>query len=386
MKQRVAELLVCPLDRTRLDLVSWDAVRTPLDPTQRARAGAMGIEPEALETDIRSGALVNRARGIAYPIYRGIPRMLTFATGVAAEFTREFGGRMGRELPGVRLPAEPPMPGEEDVLRTFSREWLDYEWDGQSYWNMTPEHTYRCMDFMLDLPARPVRHGRVLELGIGIGGIADHVARSQECELVGVDLSYAVDAAARHFGGNPFLHVVQASAFAPPFADESFDLVYSHGVLHHTFSTRTAFERLSRLPRRGGRLYVWVYSDEDERRTPVRRGLMLLERALRPLCWRLPTAAQTAVLLPLVPLYLLNQNVLGGSRQAGNVRYGFNEALHAARDRFTPRYVHRHANAEVGGWFRAGGYDRVRYVTERALPAYLPPSFAHCTGVDGIRR
>jgi hypothetical protein len=113
---------------------------------------------------------------------------------------------------------------------------------------------------------------------------------------------------------------------------------------------------------------------------------MLAERVLRPALWRLPTALQTAALLPIVPLYLLNQNVLGGSRQPGNVRYGFNEALHAARDRFTPRYVHRHDNAEVGGWLRLLGYDDVRYVTDRPLPDFLPPSFAHCTGVDGVRR
>ncbi len=386
MKQRLEQLLVCPLDRTALELVAWDVERRPLETAHRARAEAMGVAAESLETEVRSGVLVNRARGLAYPVFRGVPRMLTFATGVAREFAREFGERLRRELPGVELPAGPPMPGEQDVLRTFSREWLDYEWDGQSYWNMTPSHTFRCMDVMLDLEARPVRGGRVLEMGIGIGGIADHVARSQECELVGVDLSYAVDAAQRHFGGNPFLHVVQASAFAPPFAEASFDLVYSHGVLHHTFSTHTALERLSRLPRPGGRLYVWVYSDADEQRSPVRRGLMLLERAVRPVCWRLPAGLQTAMLLPLVPLYLVNQNLLGGSRQPGSVRYGFNEALHAARDRFTPRYVHRHSNEEVGGWFRALGYDDVRYVTERPLPDFLPASFAHCTGVDGIRR
>ena len=386
MRQRLAELLVCPLERTPLELVVWEGGRRPLAAAERARAEAMRIPAESLETDVRSGVLVNRASGIAYPIYRGVPRMLTFATGVAAEFERELGERLRRELPGVRLPAETPMPGEEDVLRTFSREWLDYEWDGRSYWNMTPEHTFRCMDFMLDLDARPVRHGRVLEVGIGIGGIADYVARSQECELVGLDLSYAVDAAYRHFGANPFFHVVQASAFAPPLPEASFDLVYSHGVIHHTFSTRTALERLSRLPRRGGRLYVWVYSDEDERRSPVRRGMMALERVLRPLCWRLPEQLQTAMLLPLVPLYLANQNLLGGSRQPGAVRYGLNEALHAARDRFTPRYVHRHSNDEVGGWFRALGYEDVRYVTERQLPHFLPPSFMHCTGVDGIRR
>jgi len=28
------------------------------------------------------------------------------------------------------FPSQDPMPGEGDLLRTFAREWLDYEWDG----------------------------------------------------------------------------------------------------------------------------------------------------------------------------------------------------------------------------------------------------------------
>ena len=384
MRRRLQSLLVCPIDRTPLELIAWDTRTRPLEPAERARAQAMHIDPATLEEDVQTGVLLNPARRIAYPIFEGVPRMLVFATGVSARFERELGGRLRAELPGYRLPALAPMPGEEDVLRTFSREWLDYQWDGRSYWNMTPEHTYRCMDRMLDLEARPVRHGRVLEAGIGIGGIADHVSRTQECELVGIDLSYAVDAARRHFGGNPFLHVVQASVFAPPFAEESFDFVYSQGVIHHTFSTRTAFQSLSRLTRRGGRLYVWVYSQEDEERSAVRRGLMLLERLLRPVCWRLPGPLQTAVLLPIVPLYLVHQN-LGSNGQAGAIRYGFNEAMHAARDRFTPRYVHRHSNDEVGSWFRDAGYRDIGFVTRRKLPEDFPPSFLHCTGVDGVR-
>jgi SAM-dependent methyltransferase/uncharacterized protein YbaR (Trm112 family) len=384
MRRRLQSLLVCPIDRTPLELIAWDTRTRSLEPAERARAQAMHIDPATLEEDVETGVLLNPARRIAYPIFEGVPRMLVFATGVSARFEQELGSRLRAELPGYRLPALAPMPGEEDVLRTFSREWLDYQWDGRSYWNMTPEHTYRCMDRMLDLEARPVRHGRVLEAGIGIGGIADHVSRTQECELVGIDLSYAVDAARRHFGGNPFLHVVQASVFAPPFAEESFDFVYSQGVIHHTFSTRTAFQSLSRLTRRGGRLYVWVYSQEDEERSAVRKGLMLLERLLRPVCWRLPGPLQTAVLLPIVPLYLVYQN-LGSNGQAGSIRYGFNEAMHAARDRFTPRYVHRHSNDEVGSWFRDAGYRDIGFVTQRQLPEDFPPSFLHCTGVDGVR-
>jgi SAM-dependent methyltransferase/uncharacterized protein YbaR (Trm112 family) len=384
MRRRLQRLLVCPIDRTPLELVAWDTRTRSLEPAERARAEVMRIDPATLEEDVETGVLLNPVRRIAYPIFEGVPRMLVFATGVSARFEQELGSRLRAELPGYHLPALAPMPGEEDVLRTFSREWLDYQWDGRSYWNMTPEHTYRCMDRMLDLEARPVRHGRVLEAGIGIGGIADHVSRSQECELVGIDLSYAVDAARRHFGGNPFLHVVQASVFAPPFAEESFDFVYSQGVIHHTFSTLTAFQSLSRLTRRGGRLYVWVYSQEDEERSAVRKGLMLLERLLRPVCWRLPGPLQTAVLLPIVPLYLIHQN-LGSNGQVGSIRYGFNEAMHAARDRFTPRFVHRHSNDEVGSWFRDAGYRDIGFVTERQLPEDFPPSFLHCTGVDGVR-
>jgi SAM-dependent methyltransferase/uncharacterized protein YbaR (Trm112 family) len=384
MRRRLQSLLACPIDRTPLELIAWDIRRRPLEAAERARAGAMGIDPTTLEEDVETGVLLNRVRKVAYPILGGVPRMLVFPTGVGARFEQELGGRLRAELPGYHLPQLAPMPGEEDVLRTFSREWLDYQWDGRTYWNMTPEHIYRCMDRMLDLEERPVRHARVLEAGIGIGGIADHVSRTQECELVGIDLSYAVDAARRHFGGNPFLHVVQASVFAPPFPEESFDFVYSQGVIHHTFSTRTAFQSLSRLTRRGGRLYVWVYSHEDEERSVVRRGLMLLERLLRPVCWRLPESLQTAVLLPLVPLYLAHQN-LRANGQAGSIRYGFNEAMHAARDRFTPRYIHRHSNEEVGSWFRDAGYGGIGFVTQRRLPEDFPESFLHCTGVDGVR-
>jgi SAM-dependent methyltransferase/uncharacterized protein YbaR (Trm112 family) len=386
MRQRVGSLLVCPLDRTPLELVPFETQHRPLDEAQRAQAAAMGIEVASLELDIEAGVLVNHSRRLAYPILHGVPRMLVFPTGVAAAFERAFGDRVRRELPGYTWPSERPVTGEEDVLRTFSREWLDYEWDNRSYWNLSPEQTFRCMDFMLDLAARPVRHQRVLEVGIGIGGIADHVSRSQVAEVVGIDLSYAVDAARRHFGGNPFLHIVQASVFAPPFAESSFDFVYSQGVIHHTFSTVAAFRRLSRLPRPDGRLYVWVYSDEDERRTWMRRLLMRLEQVVRPICWRLPDRLQTLLLMPFVPLYLLHQGVLAGRGRGGAVPYGLSQALHAARDRFTPRYVHRHSNEEVGGWFREAGFVDIRYVGDRQQPDFVPDAYVCCTGVDGVRQ
>jgi SAM-dependent methyltransferase len=276
------------------------------------------------------------------------------------------------------------MPGEETVLRTFSSEWLNYDWDGQAYWAFRPDVVFKSMNFMLDLARNPVKNRLVLEVGIGIGGIADYMVREEGCELVGIDLSYAVDSAYRHFGRQPFLHIVQASAFAPPFRHSIFDLVYSQGVLHHTFSTRTAFEQISNLPKVGGRLYVWVYSHYDEQRTLTRRALMLMERVIRPICWRLPEALQTALLLPFIPLYLAYQR-LQVRRRSGYVNFGWREAVHAARDRFTPRYVSRHTEDEVCDWFQGAGYGELQCVSRRERPDFIPLAFLSATAVDGVR-
>jgi uncharacterized protein YbaR (Trm112 family)/SAM-dependent methyltransferase len=362
MKPRLAELLVCPLDRTPLRLVVW----------------------ESAGEEITTGGLVNDARKIVYPIYRGVPRMLTFRSGVSEAFWNDHRAVVERELPGYALPNEPSMPGEADVLRTFSSEWVGYDWDGEKYWGVTADTWFKTMRFVLRLDQVPQRGKLVLEVGTGIGGIADYVARTEECEIVGMDLGQAVDVAYKHFGKNPRYHIVQASAFAPPFASKTFDLVYSFGVIHHTFSTKTAFDSLARLPKVGGRMYIWVYSPLDESRTFKRRLLMTIENVYRPIAWRLPNGLQTAALLPFVPLYMAHQ--WWQSRGTpGAIRYGYREALHAARDRFSPRYVHRHSEEELREWFRAAGFDQLVGGSQLVRPDYVTENVTACAGVEGTR-
>jgi uncharacterized protein YbaR (Trm112 family)/SAM-dependent methyltransferase len=385
MKQRLTEFLVCPEDKTPLRLQPWETRSVDLTTDDIARARGMNIAPASLASEIVTGVLVNDRRKIAYPVHGGVPRMLTYPTGVSRRFAEEHRERLARELAGYSLPAGKPPLGEETVLRTFSTEWVHYDWDGESYWNIDPKRMFASMRFMLDLAHHQINGKQVLEVGIGIGGIADYMARDEGAELVGVDLGYAVDAAYRNFGENRFLHIVQASAFQPPFKPDTFDLVYSQGVIHHTSSTKTAFDQVARLPKRGGRLYIWVYSPTSENRSPLRRALMMMENALRPLIWPLPEQLQRIALLPIVPLYLLHQNVLVRGREDDFIRYGWREALHAARDRFTPRYAYRHSEEEVSSWFNAAGYHDLQIASRRARPAFVPPGFVVATAVDGVR-
>jgi len=385
MRLRLLDLLVCPIDKTRLELVQWETSNADLSAGELSRIRRLGLDPDLFSKEIITGVLLNRSKKIFYPVHQGIPRMLVFPTAVAKHFVQKHAERIARELPGFTLAQNHPMPGEQTVLRTFSTEWVNYDWEDGSYWNLTPAVMYKSINFMLDLGRLPVKNKLVLEVGTGIGGIANYMAETEECELVGIDLSHAVDPAYKHFGRNIFLHLVQASAFAPPFKDNVFDLVYSWGVLHHTFSTKAAFDRVCKLPKLGGRLYIWVYSPYDEQRTLKRRVLMFMEKVIRPICWRLPANLQTMVLLPIIPLYLIHQNFYITRGGSGYVRYGWREALHAARDRFTPRYVHRHTQDQVCTWFKQAGYDKLRCASKQPHPEYVPISFIAATAVEGVR-
>jgi len=101
---------------------------------------------------------------------------------------------------------------------------------------------------------------RVLEIGCGLGTDGAQFARAGAV-YTGVDLTdAAIELARKRFElfelAGDFR---RADAEKLDFADESFDLVYSHGVLHHTPDTRAAVGEIHRVLRPGGRAVVMLY-------------------------------------------------------------------------------------------------------------------------------
>jgi len=101
----------------------------------------------------------------------------------------------------------------------------------------------------------------VLEIGVGMG--ADHLewARSGPHHLAGIDLTpRAVSWTAQRLGACGLKSDLrQADAENLPFADRSFSIVYSWGVLHHSPDTPRAFLEAHRVLRPGGTLRVMIY-------------------------------------------------------------------------------------------------------------------------------
>lgn len=101
---------------------------------------------------------------------------------------------------------------------------------------------------------------RVLEIGCGLGTDGAQFAKAG-ADYTGVDLTEAaVDLARKRFAVSALPGTFKlADAENLEFENESFDLVYSHGVLHHTPNTARAVSEIWRVLRPGGRALVMLY-------------------------------------------------------------------------------------------------------------------------------
>lgn len=103
---------------------------------------------------------------------------------------------------------------------------------------------------------------RVLEIGLGQGADAEQIVR-RDGIYSGVDLTdESVKRVRMRFSLHelPFDSIEQASALDLPFEDSAFDIVFSHGVLHHIPEIGRAQSEIARVLRPGGRLIVMLYA------------------------------------------------------------------------------------------------------------------------------
>jgi ubiquinone/menaquinone biosynthesis C-methylase UbiE len=125
---------------------------------------------------------------------------------------------------------------------------------------------YRALRYQVEwhipllVPFAATSGKKVLEIGCGNG--ADGVLFAEAgAEYTGVDLTEAaIQATRQHFKLLGLKGTFQTeNAERLTFESDSFDLVYSHGVLHHTANPLNAFKEVHRVLKPGGKAVLMLY-------------------------------------------------------------------------------------------------------------------------------
>lgn len=118
------------------------------------------------------------------------------------------------------------------------------------------KHILKCLD-KIDFDGK-----KVLEIGLGQGADSEQIIRRGGI-WSGLDLTEtAVERVKQRLPLKqlPYQDIKQGSALEIPYPDNSFDIVYSFGVLHHIPEIEKARAEIARVLKPGGRLVMMLYA------------------------------------------------------------------------------------------------------------------------------
>lgn len=161
---------------------------------------------------------------------------------------------------------------EEDKAETaenFGWQWTHFTQEDEKY-------AEQFLGWLQPVKPEFFRDKIVLEGGCGKGRHTSLAASWGAKDVVGIDLSIAVESAfqaTRHLAN---VHIIQADIFKLPLK-KAFDYAFSVGVLHHTPDPRKAFTSLASKVVKGGSISAWIYGEENNEWilrfvNPVREG------------------------------------------------------------------------------------------------------------------
>ena len=142
----------------------------------------------------------------------------------------------------------------------------------------------------------------VLDIGCGAGRFAE-IALEAGANVVALDYSNSVDACFQNLQNHKNLYLVQGDIYSLPFANQTFDYVYSLGVLQHTPNVAKSFQCLLPVLKIGGKLCVDFYEKSW-------KSFFLPKYWIRPFSKKIPKPLLLKILKKITPPLLIFSIVL----------------------------------------------------------------------------
>lgn len=158
-------------------------------------------------------------------------------------------------------------PKQEQVQKSFGDKWTKSDFgQDDAFFNQKIRNIYLEMMGLTENDLSLFENKIILDVGIGSGSSA-RLWASKAKEFHGIDISRAVYHARGALGtsvANPVLS--QADLNYLPYRDESFDVIVSNGVFHHTPNTKLALRNVIKKLKSGGVCLFYVY----KKKSPIR--------------------------------------------------------------------------------------------------------------------
>ncbi|HEY3044873.1 MAG TPA: class I SAM-dependent methyltransferase [Vicinamibacterales bacterium] len=198
---------------------------------------------DVLRTDSLEEGKTFQAQGQTFVVRNGIPRSQNVGSAAQAQTGETFGFKWKKR----------------DAFESAASRARHHRWLIERYGDVA------TAPWLAEHGDRPL----LVDAGCGAGWSALELLGPliPRLRYLGVDVSEAVDVARQRFEERGLnAGFLQTDINDLPLPENSVDLIFSEGVLHHTNSTERALTSLARLLRRGGRFLFYVY----RRKGPVR--------------------------------------------------------------------------------------------------------------------
>jgi len=189
----------------------------------------------------------------------------------------------------------------------------NFGWQWQHFTQVDARYAEQFLGWIAPVTPEFFRDKVVLEGGCGKGRHTQLAAGWGAREVVGIDLSAAVETAFAATRSLPNAHIVQADIYRLPLA-RKFDYAFSVGVLHHLPDPRAGFLSLASKVKPGGHLSAWIYGAENNE---------WITRFVNPVRQRITSRIDRRALLqlskiPAACLYLATKLVYGPLNRNGS--------------------------------------------------------------------
>lgn len=321
-----------------------DRLRCPVD----LGPLALGASTVCQDGHIMIGQLHCIACGAIHPVENGVPNMIPATSPVVNDVNLEqlqahTIDRFGFEWRHFRdwgwLTEYPDVPEAEE--RFFGGL---IEHTSSAFWSKTLFHQDDLYPGLLALDA-----------GCGNGRFTNQAAQ-MGAEVVGVELGWGAHSAFDHTLALPKVHIVRGDLLRLPFARETFDCVFSIGVLQHPGNAGAAFDSLVQTLRPGALIVAHVYG----------RGWFafeILDALIRSVTTRLSTSRQMRFARTTAAAARWLRGGEWRRKVAYRLVFKFVNLLpteHHMFDWWTAPIATHHTMAEVRHWYSRNDLDIVR--------------------------